>query len=252
MEPYYSENGITIYHADCREVLPQLDGKEVNLIFTSPPYNKAMRISRGWTGKINLSAKMGRFANGYEVHDDAMDFETYGAWQQEIVRLCWNILPDDGAMFYNHKPRIFDGKLWTPLCLTGDYPVRQIIIWSTGAGANLNSGAFAPAHEWIVILAKDRFKLRGMSESAIGDVWNIPPESSLLHPAPFPVALPTRAIRSVNVRTVLDPFAGSGTTLVAAKLCGVPSIGIEQNERYCEIAANRLRQGVLFGADGAA
>ena len=69
------------------------------------------------------------------------------------------------------------------------------------------------------------------------------------HPAPFPLRLAALAVNTTNARLVVDPFSGSGTTLVAAKQAGRKAIGIELSERYCEIAAKRLAQGVLdFGA----
>ena len=67
------------------------------------------------------------------------------------------------------------------------------------------------------------------------------------HPAPFPESLPLRAIDSCGARSVLDPFAGSGTTLVAAKRLGIPAIGIELSRRYCDAAVRRLAQDALFG-----
>jgi len=80
-------------------------------------------------------------------------------------------------------------------------------------------------------------------------VWNLPPEREVNgHPCPFPVQIPQRLIASSchPDGVVLDPFMGSGTTLRAAKDLGRNAIGIEIEEKYCEIAAERLRQGVLF------
>lgn len=83
----------------------------------------------------------------------------------------------------------------------------------------------------------------------MGDVWPTPIARVDGHPAPFDKSIPGRCIEATGATTVLDPFAGSGTTLVAAKEAGVSAIGVELEERYCEIAARRLSQGVLdFGA----
>lgn len=244
MKPYYDEGGITIYHADCRDVLPTM-GPIVDVVVTSPPYNRALRIDKGWTGVQSEAAKLGRFRDGYDVHDDAMPFIEYEQWQAEMLRLMWATLADDGAIFYNHRPRILEGALWTPLQIKSGLPLRQIIVWVTGAGVNIMPGAFAGAHEWIMLLAKPAFRLLDAATSAHGDVWQIPPAKASEHPAPFPLAIPTRALTATGAESVLDPFMGSGTTLRAAKNLGCRAIGIDTSERYCEIAARRLGQEVF-------
>ena len=78
-------------------------------------------------------------------------------------------------------------------------------------------------------------------------IWNITGASTKHHPAPFPLELATRLVRMFSFvgDTVLDPFCGSGTTLLAAKELGHCAIGVEIEERYCEIAAKRLSQEVM-------
>lgn len=91
-------------------------------------------------------------------------------------------------------------------------------------------------------------KWRSKGASGLGDVWEVAQEQSP-HPAPFPIGIPARAIETTAPGLVLDPFAGSGTTLRAAKDAGVKAIGIEKSERYCEMAAERLSQGAFdFGS----
>ncbi len=95
------------------------------------------------------------------------------------------------------------------------------------------------------MLARPAFRLTTRS---VDDCWRIPFETGGDHPAPFPIRLARKAIAATGARLVVDPFAGSGTTLRAAKDCGRQAIGIEIEERYCEIAARRLAQEVLdFG-----
>ena len=78
-------------------------------------------------------------------------------------------------------------------------------------------------------------------------MWRLGIDHSRLgHPAPFPESLPRRALETTDAASVLDPFMGSGTTLRAAKSLGKRATGIDCEERYCEMAARRLSQEVLF------
>ena len=130
---------------------------------------------------------------------------------------------------------------WPPKVM----PLRQIVIWDRGSGFQRNTTHFVPSHEYVMIFAKPAFRLTTRS---VDDVWRIPPNADPHHPASFPLKLATKAIGSCDAATVLDPFAGSGTTLRAAKDLGRKSIGIELSEAYCEIAAKRMAQEVLdFG-----
>src|SRR5690606_38657974 len=119
--------------------------------------------------------------------------------------------------------------------------LRQEIIWRRAGGVHFNPTAYVPTHERIYVVAKEDWRLRSKGASGVGDVWEVPQEQSD-HPAPFPLGIPARAIETTGPRLVTDPFAGSGTTLRAAKDAGVKAIGIEKSERYCEIAAKRLAQ----------
>lgn len=255
MKPYYEDEqaGITIYHGDCREVLPTLP--KVDLIFTSPPYNLggAPWPHLGHWKPGDSPGGKSKWRNGsdgsggvtYASHTDAMPHVEYVAWQREILGLCWDRLTDSGAIFYNHKPRPIGGKLWLPYELNPDLPLRQVVIWRRAGGLNFNPTAYVPTHEYILILAKEAWRLRDKGASGVGDVWGVPQEPDSEHPAPFPIGLPLRALETTKPGPVIDPFMGTGTTLRAAKELGRTAIGIEIEERYCEIAAKRLSQGVL-------
>lgn len=253
MKPYYEASGCVIYHGDCEEVLPSLP--PVDLVFTSPPYNLGVTAGGGFGHYVDDAGMRkrggggkwtgGALANGYSDHDDAMSLEDYETWQRRVLELCWSRLTDVGAIFYNHKPRVQAGSLWTPLALNPGLPVRQIITWARAGGINFAPTHYMPTYEWIVVFARPAFRLKSKAASGVGDLWRVPQESNTDHPAPFPVGLPARALESVAPGSVLDPFMGSGTTLRAAKDAGIPAIGIDESERYCEIAAKRLAQEVL-------
>lgn len=254
MIPYYEDAAVTIYHGDCLEVLAGLG--LFDLVFTSPPYNMGgspwPHLGR-WKPGDSVGGKS-KWRNGsdgsggvsYDEHDDTLLWPEYIAWQEAALSALSAHLTDTGAIYYNHKPRVIGGRLWTPMEIDPGpgIDLRQIVIWARAGGLNFNPTAYVPTHEWIMIFARPDFRLKSKGASGIGDVWYVPQQPSE-HPAPFPVGLPARAIETAAPSSVLDPFMGSGTTLRAAKDAGVKAVGIEKSERYCEIAALRMGQGVL-------
>lgn len=249
-EPYYQDDSVTIYHGDCEEVLPHLD--PVDLIVTSPPYNMGLVPGGNGSGmyRPGTSNKGGRFREGYGVHSDAMPQDEYDAWQRRVLALCWSAIADDGAIFYNHRPRVEHGLLRLPLGLDFGLPLRQIITWDRSTGIDVTLRSFCSAYEWVFLFAKADFKLVDHAASGKSDMWRLGQvrERFIDHPAPFPVELPQRALSATGAATVLDPFMGSGTTLRAAKDLGRKAVGIEIEERYCEVAARRCAQEVMdFG-----
>ena len=124
------------------------------------------------------------------------------------------------------------------------FPVRQIIIWKRKGGINFNAGYFLPTYEVIYLIAKKKFKLVPKANS-FGDVWEFAQELNNPHPAPFPVSLIERIISSTTAKTVLDPFMGSGTTAIAAKMNNRNFVGIEISKEYVDLAEKRL-SGILF------
>lgn len=253
MKPYYDEGGITIYHGDCREVLPQLSN--IGLVVTSPPYNLRRSLDDTPNEAMHNRARPGwgnrsqRLTDGYSEHGDDLPLEEYRAWQREVVGACWRSLSDTGAIYYNHKPRVQRGRVLLPTEFVPDEVLlRQVIIWDRiTKGMAFVPQAYNTGHEWILLLAQPGFMLRSRSESAVSDIWRFHPDTQGHgHPCPFPIGIPATAITTASFDgPVLDPFMGSGTTLRAAKDLGHRAIGIELTERYCETAVQRLGQEVL-------
>lgn len=245
-EPYYSDDLATLYHGDCLEVLRMMPADSVDITVTSPPYN--MGLTPGGNGRgmyKHKTQKASRFSNdGYGAHDDAMGQADYDAWQREILAELWRV--SRLAVFYNHRPRIEHGVLRDPLGNDFGIPLRQRIIWNRGTGIDVNLRAFCTRGEYIYLFAKPDFSLVSHSASGMGDVWDLGIEYAVKdHPAPFPVSLPTRCIEATGAKSVLDPFAGSGTTLRAASNLHVRSIGIELETKFCDLAVQRLGQAAL-------
>lgn len=253
--PYWQDDQVTLYQGDCEQVLPSLPAElRPHIVVTSPPYNMGLVPGGNGRGMYRPAAsnKGGRFREGYGKHGDAMPQDEYDAWQRRVLGLLWDAIPDDGAIFYNHRQRVEHGKVRLPLGMSFGIPLRQVITWDRGTAIGPNLRHFAVVAEWILLFAKDDFRLRDHASSGRGDVWRLGmARETYGHPAPFPESLPLRAIDAARARSVLDPFAGTGTTLVAAKRLGVPAVGIELDQPWCDIAVRRLAQGSLFAEVGA-
>lgn len=247
--PYYSDESVTLYNGDCLQLMRAMADESVDIVVTSPPYN--MGLVPGGNGRgmyrPGASNKAGRFREGYGLHDDAMEQGDYDAWQREVLAECWRV--SRLAVFYNHRPRVEHGILRDPLGNDFGIPLRQRIIWNRGTGIDVNLRAFCTRGEYIFFFAKPAMSLASHAASGMGDVWDLGIEYAVKeHPAPFPVSLPTRCIEATGARSVLDPFAGSGTTLRAAANLRIKGIGIELEPKFCDLAIKRLSQMALdFG-----
>lgn len=232
----------SIILGDSLDVMRRLPTGSVDLIVTSPPYNlknssgNGMKDGRG--GKWENASLM----HGYQEHADNMPYDEYCRWQKQCLRQMLRLIPENGAIFYNHKWRVQRGLLQDRSEILKGFPVRQIIIWKRKGGINFNAGYFLPTYEVIYVIAKPGFKLAQGANKA-GDVWEIMQEMNNPHPAPFPVELIDRIVSSTNAQLILDPFAGSGTTGVAAVINNRDYILIDNSEKYCEMAKLRLEGG---------
>ena len=199
MTPYYQDDYATIYHADCREVLPTLP--KVDLVLTDPPY----------IGREDL-------------------FPT-----DALPVLCDLLLVTPGIVFW---PVLAPYPLPSP---------SAVHIWHKAVPIHPHSttGNTAGHHyERIVVYGGGR-RCRVYRIAAVLPNFTACAVECVEHPTQKPVALVSALLTDVVATTILDPFMGSGTTLRAAKDLGRKSIGIEIEERYCEIAAKRLAQEIL-------
>ena len=208
MKPYYQEDGITIYHGDCRDILPHLE--PVDFIFADPQYGVGFEYANdkdlraGYVEKIPVWFSLFRATN--IAITPGMVNVCY--WPQPRWILAWLKTNSMGANMLS-GPSMVSRNLWEPVLWYGSYPPRQI--------------------------SRDTIKAPIITGDKNG------------HPCPKPISLMTQIVdfASLQGQTILDPFMGSGTTLVAAKQLGRKAIGIEIEKKYCDIAIERLRQGVL-------
>ena len=212
-----------------------------DLIVTSPPYNLKNSTGNGMKDGRGGKWQNAALVNGYATYDDNMPYDKYIKWQRDCLTEMLRLIPEDGAIFYNHKWRVQSGLIQDRHEILEGFPVRQIIIWKRKGGINFNAGYFLPTYEVIYLIAKPKFKLVPKANS-VGDIWEFTQEMKNQHPAPFPIALIERIIGSTYAKKVLDPFMGSGTTAIAAINLERNFVGIEISEKYCELSKKRLQE----------
>ncbi len=237
LEPFLDK----VIQGDVLKVLRQLPDESVDVGVTSPPYNKGAG-QKGWlVDRVK-----------YQGATDKRSEEEYQAWQIEVLNELWRVTKPGGSFFYNHKLRWRNGVMFHPYAWVSQtkWVVRQELIWDRMIAANLRGWRFWQVDERIYWLYKPISGHRVGTElksrhALLTSIWRFPPERDNPHPAPFPLALPLRAIYAVmdeaQGSVVIDPFAGSGTTLVAAKILGHYYIGIELSATYVKMANERLK-----------
>lgn len=229
--PYYSENGITIYHGDCRNILPHLE--PVDLVLTDPPYKSLdIDVVRGTTTRL----VDGRNSRGGDRVGSGAWFSTLADDELCVFMISlYAVLPDHAALY------IFS-DVKTGLRILPSLPIKNVLVWdkvSIGMGYS-----WRRMHEWVGYCPRSEHRLR---DKGLGDILRAQVPDNKCHPTEKPCeVLQPIILNSTDFgNTILDPFMGSGTTLRAAKDLGRKAIGIEIEEKYCEIAAKRLAQEVL-------
>ena len=238
-----------IHTGDCLTIMAQMPRGMVDLVVTSPPYNILNSTGNGLASNQNGKWAAAGLTRGYAEHDDRMEEGSYVQWQRDCLTAMLDLLPEHGAIYYNHKWRVQNGLLQDRSDIMAGMPVRQVIVWERSGGFNHNAGYHLPTYEVIYLLAKNRFRLNRIGR-ATTDVWRIDQERDNPHPAAFPVEVAARAIRGCDAEVVLDPFMGSGTTALAAMQEGRRYVGVELAETYCEMARRRIAMHGNWAPDG--
>jgi site-specific DNA-methyltransferase (adenine-specific) len=244
---YFATDSLCIYHDDLLNT-QCVEEDSIDLIVTSPPYN--------------VDIKYGSF-------DDDIPYADYLSFTREWLAKCFLWAKDDGRFCLNIPLDKNKGGQQsvcadiTTIAKQVGWEYHSTIIWNeqnisrrTAWGSWLSASApyvIAPVEVIVVLYKKQWKKVGGSGQSDItreefmewtNGVWNFSGESRkrVGHPAPFPVELPRRCIKLFTFvgDIVLDPFLGSGTTLIACAETNRKGIGIEIHEHYCEIAKQRL------------
>jgi site-specific DNA-methyltransferase (adenine-specific) len=247
---FYHDKGQTIIHGNVFTTR-QIPAGTVDLVVTSPPYN------------IDIP---------YTSHDDRLSYDDYLAFSTKWMARCFRWLDESGRFCLNipldknKGGQQSVGADLTTIAKKAGFCYHATIVWNEGNisrrtawGSWMNPSApfvIAPV-ELIVVLYKGTWKKPASAKTSditrdefmawTNGLWTFPGESKKKagHPAPFPVELPRRCMKLFSYvgDTVLDPFMGSGSTLVAAYGCGRRGIGIELDEGYCSLARERLERG---------
>jgi len=242
IKPYYEEDGITIYHGDCLEILPELP--KVDLVLTDPPYG--------------LNYNNGDLASQWE--------NVFGGKKENLgIRPIINDGEEDSLILFEKflritKDKLLKGGACCCCCCCGGGPkplfakwtllmdeiigFKQAVVWDKGGlGMGIH---YRRNYEFILIAQNGTPANRWNGGNKTPNVWRINKiiPSADQHPTEKPVELMQKIImiHSNKNDLCLDPFMGHGTSLVAAKRLGRKCIGIEIEEKYCEIAVKRLAQ----------
>jgi DNA modification methylase len=204
MKPYFEDEFVTLFHGDCLEVTEWLSA---DVLVTDPPYGVAYK-----SGRRKDLPKI--------VNDESID----------VRDICLDL--------WREKPALVFGS-WK-----AERPrnVRQLIVWDKRGGAGFSGDLkmpWADITEEIYVIGTGWL---GPRVPAIYSVPTLPPANRPDHPTPKPVGLLERLINHCPDGVIADPFAGSGATLLAARNLGRKVIGVELEEKYCELMAKRLSQ----------
>lgn len=212
MTPYYVDELVSLYHGDCMEIDAWLAG---DVMITDPPYG------------MDYVSNFSKYGS-----TDAIAGDTDPEMRNEILRL-WG----------DERPALVFGTWRIPRPLSR---IRQLIVWDKGDSPGMGdlSIPWGPAHEEIYVIGDG---WRGARRPNVYRVPTLPPAAGYRpnHPTPKPVSLMEQLISYAPDGVIVDPFAGSGSTLVAARNQGRQCIGVEVEEKYCAVIADRLSQGVL-------
>lgn len=226
--------------SDAIDALKSLPDDSIDLTITSPPYNKKKK-NTGWL--VNNDQ--------YADFDDHLPEIQYQQWQVEVLTELFRVTKPGGSVFYNHKLRWENGNLIHPLnwLYKSPWTIKQEIVWDRAIAANMRGWRFWQVDERIYWLYKpvNGYLIGKELESRhakFSSIWRIRPVPRMEeHPAPFPLEIPVRIIYSLLKEPnsiVFDPFCGTATTLVAAKLLGHHYYGVDLSPSYVSLAKERM------------
>lgn len=236
VKPYYENDTVKLYHADCREQLLDLPSQSADLLLTDPPYGMAWQPKTKGAAPIRADGAR----QGMRVFRQALTAATpmLADDAHAFVFCHWASWPD----FHDAMAPHLNSK-------------GALIWWKNRGGTGDCTGSFAPDYEVVLhACGAKRRPLLGKRHGAVLPAFAPVTPKKRTHPTEKPVELMAFLVSRSCPQggLVLDPFAGTGATLVAAQQLGRRAVGVELEERYCEAAARRLEQASREGVRHAA
>lgn len=235
MKPYYEDEAVTIYHGDCREILPEL--APAGVLISDPDYGVGINYDKSRAGEPNSTLGTGGINGGKA---DSLLSEAL-----RVARVERN-----GLVFWSGSWKRIEG--FRAAVDDAGWRIHHLGIWYKPNGAGPSGNGLGRRFEpWFWIERGPKGTKQGEWKFLPDciDVCRVVPghKEAMAHPTQKPEELMRRLVRFFSVAgdTILDPFMGSGTTLRAAKDLGRKAIGIEIREQWCELAAERMAQEVL-------
>lgn len=248
MKPYYDDGkGVLIYHGDALAVMSGFAAETFGIVFTDPPYSSGARNSARLRGRGSMRREEGQFGSDDWIGGDNLSAHGFAMVVRMFGVEALRVVARDGHLFsfidWRQLP-VLQGAVEA-----AGWSARALLVWDK-VHFGMGNG-FRQQAEFVLHASKgigDNFLRHDM-----GTVLRALRQSDDIgHPTVKPIGVVQNCLSAVP-GNVLDPFMGSGTTLLAAKGLGRQAVGIEQKEEYCEIAAKRLAQGSLdlFGSQEA-
>lgn len=241
LSPYFEGEGVTLYHGDCLDILRRLPAAQFAACVTDPPYSSGgMGAAERHANPRDKYCQHGHDCGRPTFNGDNRDQRSFRYWStlwlSEALRVCqesaYLLLFTD----WRQLPTTSDAMQ------AGGWIWRGTVAWDKGRGARMpHKGFFRHQCEYILWGTHGRCRKRSDAAPLDGCFRESVKQSDKFHMTGKPTPLLRELVRCVDPgETILDPFAGSGTTGVAALQEGRKFVGIEQSEAYCEIAARRL------------
>jgi site-specific DNA-methyltransferase (adenine-specific) len=240
MTPYYADDHVTLYHGDAFDILPTLSG--IGAVVTDPPYSSggAFRGDRA-NSTVDKYVRTDTLAYRPDFAGDNRDQRSFLAWAGLWLNAA-RVASVPGAVLCS----FIDWRqlpVLTDAVQVGGWTWRNLGTWWK-PGIRMQKGRLSSSAEYVVYATNGPSDAVGQTSPQ--NVFRCAPDEDRDHIAQKPVDVMKWLLGlAPSDALVLDPFMGSGSTLAAAKSLGMRSIGIEVDERYCEVAAIRLRQEVL-------